>query len=157
MLSIESNLFLWVTEFSRFGMKLLGVTITKKYGLKHTQILVLYISILYSELNVSRQLQFALQLQSRPRTQGDNLKLHQCSRTKLRGSEGIFPNFSVWKQSSHVFHGKFKIIKWERNWSYSFFLFQIFLLLKRQTITPLRDLQAMGIFSFTPLLLFLLE
>ena len=71
-------------------MKLLGVMITKKYGLKHTQILVLYISILYSELNVSRQLQFALQLQSRPRTQGDNLKLHQCSRTKLRAFSQIF-------------------------------------------------------------------
>ena len=46
MLSIESNLFLWVTEFSLFGMKLLGVTIAKKYGSKHTQILVLHISIL---------------------------------------------------------------------------------------------------------------
>lgn len=63
-------------------MKLLGVTITKKYGSKHTQILVLYISILYSEINVSGQLQFFLQ--SIPGTQGENLKLHQCMRTKFR-------------------------------------------------------------------------
>ena len=57
-------------------MTLLGVTvtITKKYGSKHTQILVLDISTLYSELNVSGQVQFVLQ--SRPETQGENLKLY---------------------------------------------------------------------------------
>ena len=62
-------------------MNLLGVTITKKYGSKHTQILVLYISILYSELNVSGQLQFVLQ--SRPGTQGEKFEA-ACMRKKFR-------------------------------------------------------------------------
>lgn len=53
-------------------MKLLGVTIAKKYVSKHTQILVVYISILYSELHVSGQFQFVLQ--SRPGTQGEKFE-----------------------------------------------------------------------------------
>ena len=71
MLSIKPNLFLLVTESSYFSMKLLGVTRTKKDGWKtkiKTLFVVLYISILRSELKVSGQLQFVLQ--SRPGTHG---------------------------------------------------------------------------------------